>query len=169
VGRLCKGHAWVSVKICKDAQTWDSSGPDVKDLVVTSNLTIPASDLKWRAVRSSGPGGQNVNKVSTKVELRFDLQQTQAISESVKSRLYRLASSHLDAQGLLVITAQSARTQRQNLEQTLGILTMLVQKSLIVPKKRKRTAPSAASRRRRLQAKRLISEKKQGRRHVSDE
>ena len=141
----------------------------MEDLEINPNLTIPASELKWRAVRSSGPGGQNVNKVSTKVELRFDLPQTQALSEPVKARLYRLASSHLDSEGRLVVTAQTARTQRQNLEQALGILTMYVQRALVVPPPRKKTRPSASSKRKRLQNKRVVSEKKQGRRQVSDE
>lgn len=140
----------------------------MEDLEINPHVTIPASELKWRAVRSSGPGGQNVNKVSTKVELRFDLPQTQALTEAVKARLYRLASSHLDAEGRLVVTAQSARTQRQNLGHALDILTVYVQRALIVPPQRKKTRPSASSKRKRLQNKRVVSEKKQGRRQVSD-
>ena len=139
----------------------------VDDLEISPELTLPASDLKWRAVRSSGPGGQNVNKVSTKVELRFDLPATRALTEPVKARLSRLASSHLDAEGLLVITAQSARSQRQNLQQALELLAQYIRRALVVPRKRKQTRPTAGSRVRRLQTKRLVSEKKQGRKRVS--
>jgi len=141
----------------------------VKALPVTPELTVPASDLKWRAVRSSGPGGQNVNKVSTKVELRFDLAQSQVLTESVKTRLHRLAASYLDAAGGLVITSQATRTQSQNLAQALEILGGLIRKALILPRKRKKTKPTSGSRLRRLEGKHINSEKKQGRRRVSED
>jgi ribosome-associated protein len=141
----------------------------VQDLVVTPELTIPASDLKWRAVRSSGPGGQNVNKVATKVELRFDLAHSEAIPEPVRARLRRIAMTFLDAEGAVVITSQATRTQRQNLEQALENLGKLVQRALVVPRKRVKTKPTSGSRMRRLQGKHLQSEKKRTRRRVSEE
>jgi len=143
--------------------------PNVEDLLITEGLTLPAAELKWRAVRSSGPGGQNVNKVSTKVELRFDLAHSEVLSDAVKARLSRLAASYLDAGGCLVITSQSARSQRRNLEQALELLAGLVQRALVVPRKRKKTRPTAGSHHRRLQTKRLNSDKKQARRRVSEE
>lgn len=141
----------------------------MKDLEVTPELTIPATDLRWRAVRSSGPGGQNVNKVSTKVELHFDLAQTQVLAQSVKARLSHLATSYLEADGSIVVTSQVSRTQRQNLDQALNLLAELIRKALIVPRKRKKTKPTAASRVRRLQGKRIKAEKKRGRQRVSEE
>ncbi len=88
------------------------SGP----LVVSARVVIPAAELAWTAVRASGPGGQNVNKVASKVELRFDLANTQALSPSVKARLGQLAENRLDADGCILITSQLTRDQHQNLE-----------------------------------------------------
>ncbi|CAG0996135.1 hypothetical protein GPROT1_03438, partial [Gammaproteobacteria bacterium] len=88
----------------------------VPDLVVTERVTIPDADLSWTAVRGSGPGGQNVNKVASKVDLRFDLEGTQALSADVKRRLTALASGRLDAEGRILITSQLTRDQGRNLE-----------------------------------------------------
>ncbi|MBK7580662.1 MAG: aminoacyl-tRNA hydrolase [Myxococcales bacterium] len=133
------------------------------DLVVNSSLTIPEADLGVRAVRSSGPGGQNVNKVSTKIELRFDLRSTSALRPEVKVRLRRLAASRLDAEGALVITSQATRSQAQNLEDARAKLADLIRAALFVPKRRRPTKPTRASKERRLDAKRHQSQKKQTR------
>ncbi|HOU94031.1 MAG TPA: aminoacyl-tRNA hydrolase, partial [Polyangiaceae bacterium] len=82
-----------------------------RDLVVNARVTIPASDLSWTAVRSSGPGGQNVNKVASKVELRFHLETTGALDAATKARLRALAGHRLDADGALVVVAQASRNQ----------------------------------------------------------
>jgi len=141
----------------------------VQALLVTSSLSIPANELRWRAVRASGPGGQNVNKVSTKVELRFELNESEALDDSVKVRLRRLARGSLDAEGRIVITCQTARTQKQNLEQARSLLAETIQRALVVPRKRRKTKPSAASRASRMRDKRHIAEKKQARRATSDD
>ncbi len=141
----------------------------VQSLLVTPSLSIPASDLRWRAVRASGPGGQNVNKVSTKVELRFELSESAAIEDSVKARLRRLARGNLDAEGRVVITCQTARTQKQNLEQARSLLVEYIRSALVVPRKRRKTKPSAASRASRMRDKRHNAEKKQARRASSDD
>ena len=141
----------------------------MKELIINPNLVIPASDLRWRAVRASGPGGQNVNKVATKVELTFDLPQSQALSDSVKSRLRRLIARCLDADGNVVVTCQSARTQLQNLEHARDRLVEYVHKALVVPRKRRKTKPTAASKARRLHGKRLNAERKQTRKRVSSD
>jgi len=120
-------------------------------------------------VRASGPGGQNVNKVSTKVELRFELNESEALDDSVKVRLRRLARGSLDAEGRIVITCQTARTQKQNLEQARSLLAETIQRALVVPRKRRKTKPSAASRASRMRDKRHIAEKKQARRATSDD
>jgi ribosome-associated protein len=133
-------------------------------LVVVPGVIIPGADLEWRAVRSSGPGGQNVNKVSSKVELRFDLSGTQALSAPVKARLAALARGRLDADGRLVIASQKTRAQERNLEDARERLRVLVEAALTPPRPRRATRPTASSRRRRLDDKRRHAEKKRGRR-----
>ncbi len=133
-------------------------------LYVTPGLTIPAADLHWVAVRASGPGGQNVNKVSSKVELRFDLLHSTAIDEATKARLRSLPGARLDAAGALVVTSQLTRDQRRNLEDARGKLTLLLLRALERPRKRRPTAPTRASRKARLESKRLHARKKRERR-----
>lgn len=142
-----------------------------KDLVINDRVTIPARDLSWTASRASGPGGQNVNKVATKVTLRFDLRGTEALTHAQKARLRKLAGKRIDAQGALMISAQAERSQRQNLERARDGLRKLVRKALVPPKHRVATKPSRASKRRRLEDKRRRGEQKKVRgkvRHVED-
>ena len=139
-----------------------------KDLVIHGRLTIPARDLSWSASRAAGPGGQNVNKVSTKVTLRFDLRGTEALTGTQKTRLRKLAGKRIDAQGALVIRAQAERSQRQNLERARDRLRKLIAKALVPPKRRVATKPSRASKRKRLEEKRRQAERKKARGKVSD-
>jgi len=138
----------------------------MKPLVVNERVTIPAADLSWSASRSPGPGGQNVNKVATKVTLRFDLSATRSLTQTQKRRLKKLAGRRLDADGAILISAQAERSQTQNLERARDNLRRLVRKALVTPKRRVATKPSRAQRRRRLEAKRRVSEKKNARRPV---
>ena len=133
-------------------------------LVVRGEVVIPGADLEWRAVRSSGPGGQNVNKVASKVELRFDLQGTSALSEDVKARLRVLARGRFDAEGRLIVASQKTRAQEQNLEDARERLRALVEAALTPPKPRRPTKPTRSSRRRRVEDKRRHGEKKRTRR-----
>jgi ribosome-associated protein len=135
-------------------------------LVVSDRVTIPDADLTWTATRSSGPGGQNVNKVSSRVELRFDLEGTQALSEPAKGRLRHLARGLLDAEGRVLIKSDRTRDQHRNLEDAREKLAALVAAALVVPKKRRPTKPSRASKMRRLSDKRQQSTKKQERRRT---
>ncbi|MBP7632758.1 aminoacyl-tRNA hydrolase [Candidatus Ozemobacteraceae bacterium] len=135
-------------------------------LQINESLTIPTADLQWSAARGSGPGGQNVNKVASKVELRFDLNGTTALSPAVKERLRAIAASRVDAEGRLLITCQESRDQRYNLEEALRKLRDLILKALTPPKKRRPTKPTRASKERRLAGKRAHAEKK--RRRTSD-
>lgn len=135
----------------------------MKSLRVNEQLCIPAKDLSWSAARSSGPGGQNVNKVASKVTLRFDLRGCEALSGTQKARLRKLAGKRMDASGGLLISAQAQRSQQQNLERARASLRRLIAAALRAPKPRRETKPTAGSKRRRLQAKRHQSEKKKGR------
>ncbi|MCZ6806778.1 MAG: alternative ribosome rescue aminoacyl-tRNA hydrolase ArfB [Deltaproteobacteria bacterium] len=144
-----------------------TSRGDSKDLIVDGRVTIPASNLSWSASRSSGPGGQNVNKVATKVTLRFDLRRTEALSRAQKRRLRKLAGRRLDAEGGVLVRAQAERSQRQNLKRARDGLRRLILQVLPSPKRRVATKPTRASKRRRLEDKRRKGEKKRSRARVS--
>ena len=141
----------------------------MKELPINDRLTIPGSDLSWSAARSSGPGGQNVNKVATKVSVRFDLDSTKALTYAQKRRLRKLAGRRLDAEGSVLVSAQAERSQSQNLERARANLRRLILQSLIEPRRRVATKPPKSQKRRRLQDKRRQSEKKQGRARVGSE
>lgn len=141
---------------------------DDDDLVVDDRVTIPATDLSWTASRSSGPGGQHVNKVATKVTLRFHLPQTQALSPRQKSRLRKLAGRRLDTDGNLLVSAQAERSQRRNLERARQSLRRLVLRALVDDKPRVPTKPSRASKRRRLDDKRRRAQRKRDRAAVKE-
>jgi ribosome-associated protein len=122
-------------------------------LEVTSWLTIPDSDLSMSFVRASGPGGQNVNKVASAVQLRFDLASTQALADPVKQRLRALAGRRVTEDGALLIIARNHRTQEQNRREAFERLADLIHRALIPPKTRKATKPTRASQQRRLESK----------------
>ena len=132
-------------------------------LVINDTLTIPVADLEWVAVRSSGPGGQNVNKVSSKVELRFDLSATTALDAGTHSRLRVIAKHRLDADGKILVTSQLTRDQSRNLEDARKKLRELVLQALERPKPRKATKVSRAAKARRVNEKRINSARKKDR------
>lgn len=123
-------------------------------------------ELKFSASRSSGAGGQNVNKVNTKVELRFDVLASQHLSEEEKSMIIQKINNQLTNDNILLITSQSARSQIQNKEKTIEKFFLLISKALTPRKKRKPTRPSATSKEKRLQSKKMISEKKDLRKRI---
>jgi ribosome-associated protein len=132
-------------------------------LEITPGLTIGEAELQERFVRASGPGGQNVNKVATAVELRFDAAASPSIAPSVVARLRTLAGSRMTDQGVIVIDARAFRTQAQNREAARLRLADLIRRALVAPKRRRKTRPTAASKERRLAGKRRRSETKQRR------
>jgi ribosome-associated protein len=139
------------------------------DLPITQNVTLSSCDLSWKAVRASGPGGQNVNKVSTKVELCFDLEASADLNDATKQRVRRHCARNLNARGQLVISSQAARTQRQNLSLALSELVDVIRRALVTPKPRRKTQPTRASKAARVRDKRHQSTKKRARAHVADE
>lgn len=122
-------------------------------LEITPQLSIPDTDLSLAFVRASGPGGQNVNKVSSAVQLRFDLAGTPVLSDAVKSRLRALAGRRVTDDGAILIIARNQRSQDHNRREALERLAELIRKALIAPKVRKATKPTRASREKRLETK----------------
>jgi ribosome-associated protein len=118
-------------------------------LKVTDQISLDERELEERFVRASGPGGQNVNKVSTAVELRFDVERSASLPEGVRVRLRRLAGRRLSDEGILVIRADRFRTQERNREDARERLAELIRQATIVPKRRVPTKPSRASKERR--------------------
>ncbi len=140
-----------------------------EDLDIDGRVQIPPSELPWTAARAQGPGGQNVNKLATKIDMRFDFEASAALTAGMKARLRALATARIDANGCLVITAQEARTQAGNLARAREKLAELVRLALDPPKPRRKTRPTRGSQRRRLEGKRATSEKKAGRSRVRGE
>ena len=132
-------------------------------LVVNDALTIPAACLTWSASRASGPGGQNVNKVSSKVELRFDLEGCAALDPFTRARLRTIAATMLDADGRILLVSQKTRDQPRNLDDAREKLRELVLQALVRPKKRRPTRPSRGAVKRRLEEKSHASQKKRER------
>ena len=122
-------------------------------LRVNAQLAIPDDEVSVSFVRSSGPGGQNVNKVATAVQLRFDLAGSLALSPEVKTRLRALAGRRVTADGALLIVARNHRSQGENRREAGERLTELIRRSLAPPKARRPTAPTRAARERRLEGK----------------
>ncbi len=138
-------------------------------LRVTPSISIPEEELEERFVRASGPGGQNVNKVATAVELRFDAARSKVLSDDALVRLRVLAGTKMTAEGVLVIDARRHRTQAENREDARERLAELVRQALVRPRKRRKTRPTKASVEKRIQSKKHRSETKRGRGRIATE
>jgi ribosome-associated protein len=123
-------------------------------IAVTDTVRVPAGALSVRAVRASGPGGQNVNKVATKIDLRVDLGAIEGLSEPARERLRTLARHRMDAEGRLAVTSQATRNQARNLDDAREKVRALITAALVRPQPRTRTRPTSAAREQRLGAKR---------------
>jgi len=135
---------------------------------VTPDITLSPQEIKFEFVRSSGPGGQNVNKVATAVQLRFDLHNSPSLPPEVKHRLHKLAGKKVSANGVLIIQASRFKSQDQNRQDAVERLRGLILQATVKPKRRVKTRPSRQSKLRRLEAKRHRSRLKRNRRPVKD-
>lgn len=122
-------------------------------IVVSSAVRVPERAMQVRAVRASGPGGQNVNKVATKVDVRVDLDAIEGLSPAARARLAMLCRHRLDADGRLMISSQAERNQARNLEDALDRVRALVAAALREPRSRKASRPTAGARERRIESK----------------
>ena len=135
-------------------------------IAITETVMLDEQEVQVEFIRSAGPGGQNVNKVATAVQLRFDLDGSPSLPPAIKERARQLAGSRLTTDGWIIITARQYRSQQQNREAALARLVALLQRAAHPPKPRRATQPSAADRERRLDEKRRRSAQKRDRRPV---
>ncbi len=135
---------------------------------ITPYLALDEGEIKLQFIRASGPGGQNVNKVSSAVQLRFDAAHSPSLPEEVRARLMRLAGSRLTNEGEVVIEAKRFRTQERNRQDAIDRLVELIRRATEKPRPRVATRPTLASKKRRLEAKKQRGEVKRGRGAVSE-
>jgi ribosome-associated protein len=138
-------------------------------IAVTPSVILSDADVEERFVRASGPGGQNVNKVATAVELRFDVRRSTALDEGTRARLMALAAGRVTDDGILVIDARAHRTQSQNRDDARQRLVDLVRRAMVRPKRRRKTKPGKAAVQRRIETKKHRGETKRARSRRPDD
>jgi len=147
---------------------WRNSGKREGGMIhITPTIAIDESEIQQEFIRASGPGGQNVNKVATAVQIRFDARNSPSLPDGVRKRLVRLAGRRITEDGILIIDARRFRTQERNRQDAINRLVELIRKASERPKPRRKTTPTLASKRKRLEIKRLRGETKRTRRPVS--
>ena len=134
---------------------------------ITPTISLDEREIQEEFIRATGPGGQNVNKVATAVQLRFDVRHSPALPDEVRARLIRLSGRRMSDDGVLILVARRFRTQERNRQDAMERLVALIRKATQKPKPRRRTRPTLASKERRLDSKRRRSETKRGRQSVS--
>jgi ribosome-associated protein len=137
-------------------------------LAVNAEVSIPRTELQFRATRAGGAGGQHVNTSSTRIELLWDLPHSSAISEEQRQRLQVKLAARLDAEGNVRVVASDRRSQQQNRQSAETRLAELVRSALVIPKKRRPTKPTRASKEKRLSEKKLRGERKRNRRDIGE-
>lgn len=135
-------------------------------IYITHNISIDESEIQEEFIRSSGPGGQNVNKLATAVQLRFDAVNSPSLPDDVRQRLIRLAGKRITEAGILIISARRFRTQERNRQDAINRLVELIRKAAAKPKLRRKTKPPLALKEQRLESKRRRSKLKQMRQAV---
>jgi ribosome-associated protein len=135
---------------------------------ITPDLAIDESELEEKFIRASGPGGQNVNKVATAVQIRFDIRRSLSLTEAIRERLLRLAANRVSAEGFLIIEARRFRTQERNRQDARERLVTLIQKATETPKPRRPTKPTLSAQGRRVESKRHRGRLKQLRHGAPD-
>ena len=137
-------------------------------LEINADITIKSAEIRFDFGRSSGPGGQNVNKVASAAQLRFDIRNSTSIPDEIKPRLIKLAGKRVNSEGILLIDARTSRSQSQNRAEALERLKSLILKALHKPKPRRKTKPTAASKEKRLRSKKIRGNLKRLRGNVKD-
>jgi ribosome-associated protein len=132
-------------------------------LTITPEVVIGDDELEWKFIRASGPGGQNVNKVSSAVQLRFNLAVNSSIPVAARNRLRQIAGQKLNDDGTILFSARSERSQEQNRRAALERLAALIRSALVEPKIRRKTKPTKGSKERRIESKKQRGATKQGR------
>lgn len=132
-------------------------------LVINERIQIPFDEFQWSAVRSQGPGGQNVNKVNSKVLLQWNLEHSPSLPDFVRERFKRLFANSINKLGYVTVASQTSREQERNRKACLDKLRVMILDACKIPKPRKPTKPTRASRQRRHRAKQLVAQKKQRR------
>jgi ribosome-associated protein len=132
---------------------WYTIGSKRSMIRITNTISIDEREIQEEFIRSSGPGGQNVNKVATAVQLRFDVAHSPSLPEDVRQRLILLTGRRITTDGVLIIVAQRFRTQERNRQDAIGRLTELIRMAAKRPKPRRKTRPTLGSKERRLEAK----------------